>query len=373
MMTEQWNHQNNYLAMNNKSKPEAMKKNKLKYILSVLVAMVLTKGAFAQQVVTNSNPEMHYYLLTAIAIILLVVIVALNGAIKNIATGKALWESKNSAAMVLALFFTGLSSQTFAQDATQDMIIVEPNYGLVFWLFLLVDLVLLIIVLVQLSVLSGLVNTIKGQMAEEGEYIAVETGFDRFWKGLTNAAPIEREAEVMTDHEYDGIKELDNVLPPWWLWLFYLSIVFAVVYFGYYEIYKSTDMSIDEYQAEMVIAEEQAAAIGVNVNNVAIMEDESSLANGQKVFESNCASCHLNDGGGSIGPNLTDDYWKNGGSVQEVFTTIEDGITGTAMVSWKALISPNDRQDVTSYILVKLVGSTPANPKAAEGELYKPE
>ena len=349
-------------------------KNKLKYILSVLVAMVLTKGAVAQQVVTNSNPEMHYYLLTAIAIILLVVIVALNGAIKNIATGKALWESKNGAAMVLAFIFTGLSSQAFAQDAAaQDMIIVEPNYGLIFWLFLLVDLVLIIIVFVQLSVLSGLVNTIKGEVAADGEYIEVETGFDRFWKGLTNAAPIESEAEVMTDHEYDGIRELDNVLPPWWVWLFNLSIVFAVVYFGYYEIYLSTDMSIDEYNAEMLIAEEQAATIGVNVNNVAIMEDESNLANGQKVFESNCVSCHLNDGGGSIGPNLTDNYWKNGGSVQEVFTTIENGITGTAMVSWKALISPNDRQDVTSYILVNLVGSTPANPKDPEGELYNPE
>jgi len=247
-------------------------KNKLKYILSVLVAMVLTKGAVAQQVVTNSNPEMHYYLLTAIAIILLVVIVALNGAIKNIATGKALWESKNGAAMVLAFIFTGLSSQAFAQDAAaQDMIIVEPNYGLIFWLFLLVDLVLIIIVFVQLSVLSGLVNTIKGEVAADGEYIEVETGFDRFWKGLTNAAPIESEAEVMTDHEYDGIREVDNVLPPWWVWLFNLSIVFAVVYFGYYEIYLTTDMSMDEYQAEMLIAEEQAGAIGVNINNVVLM------------------------------------------------------------------------------------------------------
>lgn len=349
-------------------------KNKLKYILSVLVAMVLTKGAVAQQVVTDSNPEMHYYLLTAIAIILLVVIVALNGAIKNIATGKALWESKNSAALVLGLFFTGMSSQAFAQDAAaQDMIIVEPNYGLIFWLFLLVDLVLLIIVFVQLSVLSGLVNTIKGAAAEEGEYIEVETGFDRFWKGLTNAAPIESEAEVMTDHDYDGIRELDNVLPPWWVWLFNLSIVFAVVYFGYYEIYKSTDMSMDEYQAEMVLAEEQAAAIGVTADNVQLMEDESNLANGQKIFESNCVSCHLIDGGGNIGPNLTDKYWKHGGSIQDVFTTVENGVTGTAMVSWKALISPNDRQDVVSYILVKLQGSTPAVAKAPEGELYTPE
>ena len=348
-----------------------MKKNKLKYILSVLVAMVLTKGAVAQQVVTNSNPEMHYYLLTAIAIILLVVIVALNGAIKNIATGKALWENKNGAAVVLAFVFSFAGNQAFAQS--QDMVIVEPNYGLVFWLFLLVVLILIIIVFVQLSVLSGLVNTIKGQTAEDGEYYEVETGFDRFWKGLTNAAPIEREAEIMTDHEYDGIKELDNVLPPWWVWLFYLSIVFAVVYFGYYEIYKSTDMSMDEYQVEMLIAEEQAAAIGVTPDNVQLMEDESNLANGKKVFESNCASCHLIDGGGSIGPNLTDNYWKNGGSIKNLFTTVENGIPATTMVSWKALISPNDRQDVVSYILVKLVGSTPANPKDPEGELYNPE
>jgi len=350
-----------------------MKNFKIKNILSVLIAMVLTKGAIAQQVVTDSNPEMHYYLLTAIAIILLVVIVALNGAIKNIATGKALWENKNGATVVLAFVFSMAGSQAFAQDAAQDMVIVEPNYGLVFWLFLLVDLILIIIVFVQLSVLSGLVNTIKGQTAEDGEYYEVETGFDRFWKGLTNAAPIESEAEVMTDHEYDGIRELDNVLPPWWVWLFNLSTVFAVVYFGYYEVYKSTDMSMDEYHAEMLIAEQQAAAIGVTPDNVQLMEDESNMANGQKVFESNCASCHLNSGAGSIGPNLTDEYWKNGGSLKDVFITVEDGITGTAMVSWKALISPNDRQDVVSYILVKLQGSNPENPKAAEGELYKPE
>jgi cytochrome c oxidase cbb3-type subunit 3 len=130
---------------------------------------------------------------------------------------------------------------------------------------------------------------------------------------------------------------------------------------------------MDEYQAEMLIAEEQAGAIGININNVVLMEVESNLTNGQRVFEANCASCHLIDGGGSIGPNLTDHYWKNGGSVQDVFTTIENGITGTAMVSWKALISPGDRQDVTSYILVNLVGSTPAVAKDSEGELYTPE
>lgn len=351
-----------------------MKIFSLKYILSVFFAMVLSQGAFAQQVVSTANPEMHYYVLTAIAIILLVVIFALNGAIKNMATGKALWQSlNNKGAVIITLLLSAWANPSFAQGA-EDMVVVEPNYGLLFWLFVLVVVILLIIVLVQLSVLSGLVNTIKGQSqaAAAGEYVEVETGFDRFWKSLTNAAPIEREAEVMTDHEYDGIKELDNVLPPWWLWLFYISIVFAVIYIGYYEVYKSTDMSIDEYNAELVIADELKKSIGVTVETVAIMEDETNLANGKRIFENNCVSCHLNDGGGSIGPNLTDAYWKNGGSIQDLFTTVTEGITGTAMVSWKALISPNDIQDVTSYILVELQGTTPANPKAPEGELYQP-
>jgi len=358
------------LATNIKSKSEAMKNFKLKNILSVLIAMVLTKGAIAQQVVTNSNPEMHYYLLTAFAIILLVIIVALNGTIKNIGGRIAVQVNKKIAVMALAL--TGLSSSVFAQGSAQDIIIVEPNHGLLFWLFILVDLALLLIVFVQLSTINGLKNAIISDAAVDGEYVEVESGLDRFWKGLTNATPIESEAEIMTDHEYDGIKELDNVLPPWWLWMFYLSIVFAVVYFGYYEVYKSTDMSMDEYQAEMVEAEKIAALVGVNANNVKLMEEDANIANGQKVYESNCASCHLNDGGGSIGPNLTDEYWKNGGSLKDVFVTVEDGIPGTAMVSWKALISPNDRQDVVSYILVKLQGSTPATAKDPEGELYKP-
>ena len=352
-----------------------MKKLKIKNILSLFVAMGLSGGAFAHDVVTNANPEMHYYLLTALAIILLIVIAALNGAIRNITSGKALWEkmkNNNGAAALITFLLMMAGNSVFAQAAAEgDLEIIEPNYGLMFWLFVLVDVLLIIVVLVQLSTLSGLVNAIKGD-ALSGEYAEVETGFDRFWKNLTKAAPVGREAEVMTDHEYDGIKELDNVLPPWWLYLFYITIVFAVIYFGYYEVYKTTPMSVDEYKAEMAEAEKLAASVEITAETVQLIEDEASLANGKAVFDANCVSCHLADGGGLIGPNLTDKYWKNGkGTVNDVFGIITDGVPGTAMVSWKALISPKDRQDLSSYILVKLQGSTPANPKAPEGNLVE--
>jgi len=352
-----------------------MKKVNLKNIISLIGAMALANGVFAQEVVSTSNPNMHYYALTAIAVVLLIVIVSLNGAINSLASGKALWEKigKGKLGAFLIPVFAAISAGVFAQDAavSQDIVVVEPNYGLVFWMFLIVDLVLVIIVIVQLSTLNSLANTIKTEAAAEGGTLDVET--EDFWSGLTDAVPIEREDEIMTDHEYDGIRELDNKLPPWWVWMFYLTIVFAVVYFGYYEIYKSTDMSVDEYQTEMAEAEAAKSSEGIDETNVVLVTETENQMNGKKVFETNCVSCHLNDGGGSIGPNLTDQYWLHGGSINDVFGVIKHGVPGKAMVSWKDLISPSDMQDVSSYILGTLNGSTPATAKAPEGELYTPK
>lgn len=356
---------------------------KFKNIFSLLMAIGLGNSAFAQDVVSTSSPVMHYYLLTILAVVLIILILVLNTAISGLASNRSILaqlKEKNKAAGVIALLlFSGLANNAMAQEAAANIVVVEPNYGLVFWMFMIVDLVLLIIVVVQLSVLSGLTRALRGE-AEEVAGVEIEAepvGMQKFWESLTDAVPIDREEEVMTDHEYDGIKELDNKLPPWWVWLFNLSIVFAVVYFAYYEVFTSSDLpiSIVEYNNEMAEAEEEIAAYkakfgsGIDENSAEITEDATRLANGEKIYTANCVSCHMADGGGGIGPNFTDEYWIHGGGIKDLFKTIKYGVITKGMIPWKDQLKPEEMEDVASYILT-FQGTTPANPKEPQGDLY---
>ncbi len=186
------------------------------------------------------------------------------------------------------------------------------------------------------------------------------------------------ERDILLSHEYDGIQELNNKLPPWWVGLFYATIAFAVFYFPYYHIFSGWT-SAKEYAEEMTAAKADVdtylKAHGGNVTeeNVTLLKDEASLAKGKATFEANCVACHLADGGGLVGPNLTDKYWLHGGSVKDVFKTITYGVPEKGMISWKAKLTPVQIQQVMSYVLVKLQGTTPAKPKGPEGEEYVPE
>jgi cytochrome c oxidase cbb3-type subunit 3 len=180
------------------------------------------------------------------------------------------------------------------------------------------------------------------------------------------------------DHNYDGIRELDNHLPPWWTGLFYGSIVFAILYLIFYHVSDTLPLQLQEYETQVAQADEQARKLKasnpvaiIDETNVAIVTDPVALADGKTTFLSNCASCHRQDGGGDIGPNLTDEYWKNGGSIQDIFTVVRHGVQGTNMIAWEGFISPDKMQNVSSYILT-LKGSNPENPKKPEGELYVP-
>ena len=177
----------------------------------------------------------------------------------------------------------------------------------------------------------------------------------------------------MLDHDYDGIKELDNHLPPWWKYLFYFTIAFGVVYLLVYHVFQFEWAPLQEeaYRREMALAEEQMSELAIA--NVELTDEDEALENGENLFVANCAACHLADGGGSIGPNLTDNYWIHGGEVQDVYNTIKDGVPGKGMISWESRLSPSDMRDVASFILLKLVGTDPAQGKAPEGELFLPE
>lgn len=202
--------------------------------------------------------------------------------------------------------------------------------------------------------------------------------YKKIMQALTKSKSIEQESELLLEHEYDGIKELDNVLPPWWKYLFYATIVFSFVYLGYYHIFGGENQ-IQEYErknneALLAIEEWKKTAVDlVDASNVVTMTDESNLAAGRTIYMEKCAVCHLADGGGSIGPNLTDDYWILGGGIKEIFHTIsEGGREGKGMIPWKTELKPVQIQQVSSYILT-LVGTTPAVGKEPEGEIWVQE
>lgn len=199
--------------------------------------------------------------------------------------------------------------------------------------------------------------------------------YKKLMKALTKSKSIEEEHELLLDHEYDGIRELDNVLPPWWTSLFYACIIFSIGYMAYYHLFGG-ETQHEEYvrkNTEALAAIEEwkkTAPDLVNAENVITLTDEASINAGKVIYTESCAVCHLADGGGSIGPNLTDDYWILGGGIKEIFHTIsEGGRPGKGMIPWKTELSPLQIQQVSSYILT-LVGTTPAVGKEAEGELW---
>jgi len=175
----------------------------------------------------------------------------------------------------------------------------------------------------------------------------------------------------LLDHEADGIKELDNLLPRWWVWLFYLCIAFAAFYMVYYHVLKAGDLQAAQYDKEFKRGEEiKARAIASFETSLGSLEpssDTAVLATGQDVFMKMCAPCHRPDGGGLVGPNLCDDYWIHGSNYVDSVKTILNGVPEKGMLSWKSLLKPSEIQAVASYIYT-LRGSNPPNPKPREDQ-----
>jgi len=242
-----------------------------------------------------------------------------------------------------------------------------------------------VFMLVTLAALNRALNTVRALTTKQTQKAAAAQGKTvevveekSILQTLTGTKPLEQEADLLLDHDYDGIHELDNDLPPWWVWGFYITIGWAVLYTIFFFGTGSIPSSSDEYANEMI--EEQAkveaylAATGgaVDESNVVLLTDAAALEAGKEIFAANCVACHLADGGGIVGPNLTDEYWIHGGSIVDVFSTIKYGVPAKGMIPWEDQLGPVAMQQVASYVL-SLQGTTPANPKAPEGDKYVPE
>lgn len=268
----------------------------------------------------------------------------------------------------------------FVDSGGQPAFMEQP----IILLFLL--LILLVLIAIE-AIVSAMANILYQSLDEaaQARYDAntnkpskILTWVQEKYKNLLGSKPIEDEGEIILDHNYDGIKELDNNLPPWWVYSFYLSILFAVVYMVRYHVFNAdgqfVEYEIEYAEANKAIEEYKKTAKGlVDYNTVELLADASDLKSGQKIFESNCVACHKADGGGGIGPNLTDPNWILGGGIKNVFRTIsEGGRDGKGMVSWKAELKPLEMAQVASYVL-QFQGTTPAEPKAVEGDVWADE
>ncbi len=195
------------------------------------------------------------------------------------------------------------------------------------------------------------------------------------WKGLTASVPKGMERDVMLDHDYDGIRELDNRMPPWLQYIFVVSVATAIIYILIYHVYNIGMLPLEEYATELQRADDQKAKMlltagsSIDESSAKLLTDASSLAAGKTIFIARCAACHGQLGEGGVGPNLTDDYWLHGGSINEVFKVVKYGVPAKGMVSWTGILKPEEMETVSSFIL-SMQGTAPPNPKAPQGEKY---
>ncbi|HEY8401469.1 MAG TPA: cbb3-type cytochrome c oxidase N-terminal domain-containing protein [Cytophagaceae bacterium] len=260
--------------------------------------------------------------------------------------------------LVLTLFLI-TSSVARAQEAGTALKITKED--VVLWSTLFIITFVLVVLVYFISAVNSILELLKGEPARK-----VEKGL-----GFNNAVPIERESEILLDHNYDGIQELDNQLPSWWVYMFYLTIVFSVVYMVYYH-YLGGALQDAEYQQEIVAAEKlkAAAANAINETNVERITDAARLEKGKAIYLQNCGACHGREGEGGVGPNLVDKYWLHGGNIKDIFKVITNGVPQKGMISWKSQLNPAQIQDVASYIL-SIQGTNPPNAKEPQGELYE--
>lgn len=348
--------------------------------LFVITTVVAQNEAVAEK--TGSSPNnMLVYLLVSITIVLAFVIWGLGQALLVLSKQVVEKNKANKTPITVVVIALLLISQTsVAQQA--EVVKVLPNYGglssTTFYLFLSV----ISIEVISILFLAFAVKGMYAALLPQKEVVAVpikESAFRKWWSGLdkkifTRAIPVEKEADVMLDHDYDGIRELDNALPPWWKYGFYITIAVAVIYLFNFHVLGTGKNPTEEYAAEMQKAQIEKEIYEANnkdkidENNIPLA-DASGLARAKEIFSTKCSPCHGKAGEGGAGPNLTDDYWMHNGSLKDIYHAIKTGFPDKGMQSWATEYTPKEISFLASFVKT-LHGTNPLNPKAPQGDLY---
>ncbi|HQQ94085.1 MAG TPA: cbb3-type cytochrome c oxidase N-terminal domain-containing protein [Bacteroidia bacterium] len=323
--------------------------------------------------------------LFVIILMLLILVIALSNSIRNIIQSDFFKErirkmkehsGSTKAGLFLAFFFLSayaLNAQTAAPVPDSRVGGIDP---FTFYFMIGIIFIELIAVIMLFNVLR-IYTRDEMNAAPAPESKPVEAKYERTILDVFNASvDVDKEAEIMLDHDYDGIKELDNNLPPWWKYGFYFTVICAVIYLINFHVAGTGDLQTSEYNKEIAAAKLQveeymhSSAGNVDESTVKLLSDAAALEAGKKTFQTNCIACHGKAGeGNTVGPNLTDNYWLHEGSINAIFKTIKYGWPDKGMKSWKEDLSPLQIAQVASFIK-SLAGSNPPNAKAPQGDLY---
>lgn len=330
-----------------------------------------------------SNPM--FIILLSIIILLLIVIIVLANVLEAAAHQKVEQDKKNNGTMTVVktflILFTlgGLSKRVFAQDVVSVTQEQSSYWGLdAFTFYLMLTIIgfeiLIAYVLYSISMqLLGVAERKRKRVEKKAKQVVKQPSLI---EKINASVAIEEEADIMLDHNYDGIRELDNNLPPWWKYGFYFTIIFAVIYLIHYHVTNTGKLQLAEYEDQLTQAKiemeeyRKKAANLVDENNVTLLTDATSISSGKNIFMDNCAACHGPAGEGGVGPNLTDEYWLHSGSIKDVFKTIKYGWPEKGMKAWQQDLGAKQIHEVSSFIM-SLKGTNPPNAKEKQGELYK--
>jgi cytochrome c oxidase cbb3-type subunit 3 len=353
-----------------------MKQNIIKKILLSCVATVapLLLLAQAPAAAPSAGPVIDFnWILITIAFILLLPIFILSNtfiyALKEDLKKKANAAKKAGA----VIFFLSLSTLSEAKTFNAN----DLSNSWLSWLLtgvICVETILIVFFSIQTI---KLLKPGSEEAEEEEESLQTESWLTKTWNKMNRFKPLTEEGDIDTGHEYDGIRELNNVTPPWFITTFVLSIIIAAVYLIRYHVVKSAPLQIEEFNIEMAAADsaktKQLAVQGNNIDeNTVVMLGASDIDAGKLLFTNSCVACHAAHGGsmtGGVGPNLTDEYWIHGGSIKDIFKTIKYGWPEKGMIAWQNNFSPKQMAQLASFVK-SLQGTNPAGAKEPQGELY---
>jgi cytochrome c oxidase cbb3-type subunit 3 len=353
--------------------------------LFVLATLFLPLMNFAQQAQGSqqsyfSNPLFNTLLI--LIIVLMLVIVVLGQSLKNLSEGdflsnKLIEKKKEDSAgagkitsLILLLFFG--SELQAANGSQNDWLVGGIDMSTFYFMLAVIALELIIIVSLYYTFMN-LLRTDKKAVETATAKVKTKTILEK----INASVDIEDEKDILMDHDYDGIKELDNDLPPWWKYGFYITIIIGVIYMINFHVAGTGDLQDVEYTKSVAKAklevEEYMRTAASNVDETTIKQlTGADVEEGQKLFVLNCATCHGKEGQGAVGPNLVDKYWIHGGSLVDIFKSVKYGWVDKGMKSWKEDLSPMQIAQISSFIRT-IVGTNPAGAKAPQGDVYQDE
>ena len=371
----------------------SIKKYSSLFLKTAFLALLLSAGEVFAQESAAATPKDDTNLLELTMIITSIVLVGVIWLLSQvmITLSKSILKKRREEGSIKTLtIFIGMSLLSSVASAQDSYIVTglsqDGNYGgMSFFGFysLLAVIFLELVVIVYFSIMiRRLFRDLSGESDKALSKVDASNKLLQWWKQLdknwmTKAVDIEKEADVLLDHDYDGIKELDNALPPWWKYGFYITIVIGIIYLFNFHIWETGPTPEQEYAVELAEGqriEEQYKARTKDVidENNLTAADADGIAAGKALFTQSCIACHAADGGGGIGPNLTDHYWIHGGKLTDIYKTIKIGYAEKGMQSWQSMYSPIQMRNLASFVQ-SIKGSKTVNPKAPQGDLMQDE